>query len=130
MVGVNYGDARYSAPYTDPDPNVSGNILLMYNRASVSGTWSTSPLIWNREHIWPQSLLGTEASNGTVNIASDQFNLRPADDGINSNRGNDPYGLDGTTGHMVRLAATTIQAMPMRVMPPDPTFTWPPAIRS
>lgn len=99
MVGVNYGDARYSAPYTDPDPNVSGNILLMYNRASVSGAWSTSPLIWNREHIWPQSLLGADASNGTVNIASDQFNLRPADDGINSNRGNDPYGLDATAGN-------------------------------
>ena len=57
-----------------------------------------SHLVWNREHIWPQSLLGASTSNGTANIASDQFNLRPADDGINSTRGNDPYGLDTTTG--------------------------------
>jgi endonuclease I len=98
MHGVNYGDARYSAPYTDADPNTSGNILLIYNRASVDGAWSASPLIWNREHIWPQSRLGDTASNGTVNIASDQFNLRPADEGINSTRGNDPYGLDSSSG--------------------------------
>ncbi|WP_197530456.1 endonuclease [Bythopirellula polymerisocia] len=100
MDGVSYGDARYSAPYTDTDPNNANNILLIYNRASVTGTWTTSPtLIWNREHIWPVSRLGVATpSNGTTNISTDQFNLRPADDGINSNRGNDPFGFDSTTG--------------------------------
>ncbi len=99
MTGVNYGDARFSAPFTDADPQVPGNILLIYNRASVDGTWSTSPLIWNREHIWPVSRLGVATpSNGTTNIASDQFNLRPADEGINSDRGSDPFGLDSSTG--------------------------------
>jgi hypothetical protein len=58
----------------------------------VSGVWDTSPLIWNREHIWPQSRLGTASD-------SDQFNLRPADPTINSNRGNDPFGTDTTSGN-------------------------------
>jgi endonuclease I len=98
MDGVTYGDARYSAPYTDADPNVLGNILLIYNRASINGAWISNPLAWNREHIWPQARLGASASNGTANIASDQFNLRPADDAINNDRGNDPFGLDTSTG--------------------------------
>jgi len=91
MVNVSYDNARFSAPYTDPDPNVPGNILLIYDRDSVDETWSTSPLIWNREHIWPQSRLGTASD-------SDQFNLRPCDPTINSTRGNDAFGLDTTTG--------------------------------
>jgi endonuclease I len=91
MDSVSYADARYSAPYTDADPNIPGNILLIYNRASVDGQWSTTPLIWNREHIWPQSRLGSASD-------SDQFNLRPANPTINSTRGNDPFGLDTSTG--------------------------------
>ncbi len=98
MEPVTYGEARDSAAITDADPNVSGNILLIYNRASVDGEWSTTPLIWNREHIWPQAALGAGASNNTANIASDQFNLRPADEGINNARGNRPFGLDASTG--------------------------------
>lgn len=92
MTNVSYDNARYSAPYTDPDPNVPGNILLIYNRDSVDETWDTSPLIWNREHIWPQSRLGSASD-------SDQFNLRPADPTINSTRGNDAFGLHTTTGN-------------------------------
>ena len=99
MHGVNYGDARYSAAYTDADPNTLGNILLIYNRASISSVWDNAALPWNREHIWPQARLGASASNGVVNIASDQFNLRPADTDINNARGNDPFGLDASSGN-------------------------------
>lgn len=100
MTGVNYGDARYSPAYTDVDPNQAGNILLMYNRASVDSTWDLNgTLPWNREHIWPVSLLGVASpSNGTTNLSTDQFNLRPCDTYVNSDRGNSPYGLDSTTG--------------------------------
>jgi endonuclease I len=109
MRPVTYGDARYSAPYTDADPNVPGNILLIYNRASIAGEWVPGPpLAWNREHIWPQSLLGANASNGTANIASDQFNLRPADDGINNDRGNDAFGFDTTTGSYREIVKDSI----------------------
>lgn len=98
MTGVNYGNARYSAPYTDGDPNASGNILLIYNRASVSSTWDSGGT-WNREHIWPVSRLGvSDPGNSTTNLSSDQFNLRPANPSINSSRGNKPFGMDSTTG--------------------------------
>lgn len=98
MTGVNYGDARYSASYTDVDPTNGSNIILIYNRASVASTWD-SGTTWNREHIWPVSRLGvSDPGNTTTNLASDQFNLRPANPSINSSRGNKPFGLDSTTG--------------------------------
>ena len=98
MSGVNYGDARYSAEYTDPNPNVSGRILLIYDRASVSRVWDEAAT-WNREHIWPVSRLGVSApNNSTTNISTDQFNLRPADTELNAFRGNSPFGQDSTTG--------------------------------
>lgn len=89
---------RYSAPYTDADPNNSNNIILIYNRASVSSAWDSGST-WNREHIWPVSRLGvSDPGNSTTNLASDQFNLRPANPSINSSRGNTPFGLDAATG--------------------------------
>jgi endonuclease I len=98
MTGVNYGNARYSAPITDVDPNNSNNVLLIYNRASVSSFWD-SGATWNREHIWPVSRLGVgDPSNTTTNLATDQFNLRPANPSINSSRSNKPFGMDTTTG--------------------------------
>jgi endonuclease I len=97
MSGVNYGNARYAAPYTDTDPNNPSNILLIYNRASVSSNWDGGGT-WNREHIWPQSRLGASASNGSTNIASDLFNLRPANPSINSSRSNKPFGNDTSSG--------------------------------
>lgn len=103
MTGVNYGNARYSAPFTDTDPNNSRNILLIYNRASVSSTWDAGST-WNREHIWPVSRLGVSApSNSTTNLSTDLFNLRPANPSINSSRSNKPFGIDtssGTYGHV------------------------------
>lgn len=98
MTGVNYGYARYSAIYTDANPNASGNILLIYNRASVSSAWDSGGT-WNREHIWPVSRLGvSDPGNSTTNLSSDQFNLRPANPSLNSSRGNKPFGMDSTTG--------------------------------
>lgn len=98
MTGVNYGNARYSAPYTDADPNNSSNVVLIYNRASVSSTWDAGAT-WNREHIWPVSRLGVgDPSNSTTNLATDQFNLRPANPSINSSRSNTPFGLDDASG--------------------------------
>ncbi len=98
MTGVNYGNARYSAAVTDADPNVPGNISLIYNRASVSSVWDSGGT-FNREHIWPVSRLGvSDPGNSTTNLSSDQFNLRPANPSINSSRGNKPFGMDSTTG--------------------------------
>jgi endonuclease I len=90
FVGVTYGEARYILDETDQDPNNSNNLILVYLGTSVSGSWD-SGITWNREHVWPQSLLGESADNGTVNMASDLYNLMPSDPGENSSRGNSPY---------------------------------------
>lgn len=102
--GVTYGDASVMLDDTDADPNIPGNLILMYLGTSVSGVWD-SGVTWNREHVWPQSLLGVSASNGTVNIASDLHNLKPANPSVNSSRGNKYF--DNTT--------TTLSYAPTRL---------------
>lgn len=92
-----YGDFRYMAGYTDADPNQPGNILLVYNRQSVSATWDGGGT-WNREHTWPQSLQSGSASNSTTGPLADPHMLRPVNPNVNSDRSNDPFGLDSTTG--------------------------------
>ena len=92
-----YGNFRDSAAIHDADPDNPGKILLVYNRASVNATWDSGST-WNREHVWPQSRQPGSASNGTQGNLGDPHALRPANPGINSNRGNDPFGFDSTTG--------------------------------
>ncbi|GJM24380.1 MAG: hypothetical protein DHS20C16_07950 [Phycisphaerae bacterium] len=92
-----YGNFRDSAAITDADPNISGRILLVYNRASVSATWDSGST-WNREHVWPQSLQPGSASNSSKGNLGDPHALRPANPGINSDRGNKPFGNFSTTG--------------------------------
>ncbi|MGE4320724.1 MAG: InlB B-repeat-containing protein [Acholeplasmataceae bacterium] len=88
--GVTYGDARYMLDDTDVDPTNSSNLILVYKGTSVSGYWDGGAT-WNREHVWPQSLLGVSADNNTVNQASDLQNLKPANPNENSSRGNKWY---------------------------------------
>ncbi len=94
FVGRSYGDARYAFETIDKDPSVSTNILLAYNRASVDGTWDAG-ITFNREHVWPKSLLNltsSQVSNSYIGVASDLFELRPTNPNINSARGNLAYG--------------------------------------
>lgn len=88
--GVSYGEARYILDESDADPNNPDNLILVYLGNSIPNAWDLG-VTWNREHVWPQSLLGAEASNPTTNIASDLQNLKPADPSENSSRGNDFY---------------------------------------
>lgn len=87
FVGVSYGDSRYDLDDTDADPNNSSNLILVYEQISISGVWD-SGATWNREHVWPQSLLGLSVNNSSVNAGSDLHNLKPADPGTNSSRSN------------------------------------------
>jgi endonuclease I len=80
MITIGYSNTSYILDETDADPARPGNILLVYNRASVSGVWDGAST-WNKEHVWPQSKLGTASD-------SDLHNLRPSNPSINSNRGN------------------------------------------
>ena len=91
FIGRNYGSARYSPEFTDRDPNNSNNIILVYNRASVSNRWDNGNT-WNREHVWPQSLLGVSVDNNSINLGTDLFELRPSNPAINTNRSNFPFG--------------------------------------
>ncbi|MCF7931670.1 MAG: endonuclease [Acholeplasmataceae bacterium] len=93
---VNYGDARYILDETDRDPNRSSNVILVYTGDSVSGTWDGGAT-WNREHVWPQSLLGVSVSNSSISRGSDLQNLKPADPGVNSSRSNKYYDIYTTS---------------------------------
>ncbi len=92
-----YGDFRSSAALHDADPDQPGNILLAYNRASVSANWD-SGATWNREHVWPQSRQPGSASNSTRGHLGDPHALRPVTPFVNGSRGNDPYGNEDSTG--------------------------------
>lgn len=93
-----YGDFRNASRLFDTDPNNSTRILLVYNRASVSGTWDSGNT-WNREHVWPQSKQPGSASNSARGNLGDHHALRPCNPSINSSRGNKPFGFGDTTGN-------------------------------
>jgi endonuclease I len=80
----NYDYARDLLQDSDEDPNNSNNIILVYNRASVLSRWDAGAT-WNREHVWPQSLLADTIQKADVH------NLKPANPDINSSRGNNQF---------------------------------------
>ena len=90
MVKFSYGDSRYILDETDRDPLNPNNVILVYLGTSVSGVWDNG-VTWNREHVWPQSLLGTDVTNTTKNAGSDLHNLKPANPNANSSRGNNYF---------------------------------------
>jgi len=96
LTRVSYGDARYILAETDRDPNNSSNCILVYLGTSVSGNWDGG-ITWNREHVWPQSLLGVNVENQSINVGSDLHNLKPADPNENSSRGNKYYANQTTS---------------------------------
>ena len=97
-----YGDYRVMSRQIDEDPNVIGNILLVYNGASVSAVWDQGST-WNREHVWPQSRQPGSASNSSRSNLGDPHALRPCNPSINSSRSNKPFGTASTTGSFGNL---------------------------
>jgi endonuclease I len=86
-----YGYARFALDDIDADLDNPGNVMLVYNGASVSGMWDSGST-WNREHTWPRSL--GVGDSGADN--SDLHQLRPCNPGLNSSRGNKPFGPGGS----------------------------------
>ena len=82
----NYDYARELLQDSDEDPNNSNNIILVYNRASVLSRWDSGNT-WNREHVWPQSMLANTEQK------ADPHNLKPANPSINSSRGNSKFAI-------------------------------------
>jgi endonuclease I len=84
MTDLSYETAITVLPISDADPLMTGQVTTVYDRISVDATWD-SGTTWNREHVWPQSKLGSASD-------SDIHNLKPAVPSTNSSRGNAPFG--------------------------------------
>ncbi|HEX8325809.1 MAG TPA: endonuclease [Tepidisphaeraceae bacterium] len=87
---ISYGQVDNAIPVLDRNLSSPTQIYLIYDdsRGSVAATSN----VWNKEHIWAASLLRPAGSNSTPTHYSDLFNLRPANSGVNSNRGNRNFG--------------------------------------
>lgn len=90
---ISYDRLKDEYRYSDADPAVPGNILLVYGYTQTGGIDQRSraygPVDWNREHVYPKSL--GNPNLGTSGPGSDGHHLRPSDIQKNSNRGNLPF---------------------------------------
>ncbi len=92
---TSYGDLRYIYGQIDPDSSTPGNLITFYSQRSISSTWDSQTLIFNREHIWPKASSGglySKMDNYYQGAGSDLFHVRPEYTVINSNRGDTSYG--------------------------------------
>ncbi len=86
-----YDDCRDMPIYTDCE-NEDGRINLIYTSYSATkADWTNTNGVWNREHVWPQSLGGFNYKKGDV-PAQDMHHVRPSDKDVNSTRDNLLYG--------------------------------------
>ncbi len=94
-------DGTHPGGELDQDPNNPNNIRLVYNGASIPGTWDLGNT-WNREHVWPKhwlNLTSAQVGNTYKGPASDLFELWPANPSVNSTRSDNGYGYyPNTTG--------------------------------
>jgi endonuclease I len=95
LISSTHNPLSYSNTYdwirlTDQDPQNTNNVILLYNGLSVNKNYTlgggntTNPEIWNREHVYPQSMINAPAD-------ADLHHLRACDAVINNNRGNLPF---------------------------------------
>lgn len=92
---------------TDQDPNNPDNVILFYTRKSIpkshkaKGQTQGQKDFWNREHVWSQS-------HGLLKSGSktDAHNLVPADQTVNSSRGNKDFENGGNAHHECALCLT------------------------
>jgi len=89
-----YGDLRTDLAKTDCPVGQEGKVLLFYSRKTVSGKWDPDNL-WNREHVWPQSLGWFEEKGA----GADLHHIRPENPRVNSSRGNKPFSDKDKSGY-------------------------------
>ncbi|WP_206486146.1 ExeM/NucH family extracellular endonuclease [Thalassotalea sp. G2M2-11] len=88
---LTYSEVWTALTETDEDPANSANVILLYKGTSLpkmsngSGTQSSDPDNWNREHVWAKSHGFSSSSNEAY---TDIHHLRPTDISVNSSRGN------------------------------------------
>jgi len=102
LITSTHNSLTYSNTYPwikiiDEDQNNSNNVILIYNAQSISknntigGGNTTQPEDWNREHVYPQSMISATAK-------SDLHHLRACDGAINGARGNRQF-VSGSGGY-------------------------------
>ena len=95
---LTYSEVWSLLTYSDEDPNNSDNVIEIYSGNSIakfsngSGTQSSDPDAWNREHIWAKSHGFPDRAQMAY---TDAHHLRPADISINSARGNYDFAEGG-----------------------------------
>lgn len=83
----------------DEDPSNSSNVILLYtgrSQAKSENSGESSTLgsnRWNREHVWSKS---HGFPNESDTAYTDIHHLRPADESVNSSRGNKDFDNGGT----------------------------------
>ncbi|MCH1926069.1 ExeM/NucH family extracellular endonuclease [Shewanella sp. C32] len=88
---LSYSQVWTALTHTDEDPENANNVILLYSGRSMSkqlngsGSQSSNPDNWNREHVWAKSHGFSDQSNEAY---TDINHLRPADISINASRGN------------------------------------------
>ena len=82
------------ASFSDAEDNKRTVLLLYTSYTATRGQWNG----WNREHVWPQSHGGNDdgLDIGDKLGGADLHHVRPSDAGVNSSRGNKPYGESGS----------------------------------
>ena len=86
-----YNTLRDAYVGVDRDLNTPGNIIGYYDGKSMNGTWDGGTT-YNREHTWPQS----KGAKKEITMGHDMQSVRPTNTSVNSSRGNDAYGENGS----------------------------------
>ena len=77
---------------TDGNPSDANYNYEFYSQANIGIAWGSGAQgTWNREHVWCQSLTGELW--GETGGGSDMHHIRPVESGLNSARGNNPFGI-------------------------------------
>ena len=88
---LSYSEVWSALTQTDEDPTNTNNVILLYSGISLpkmsngSGTQSSDPDNWNREHVWAKS---HGFSSTGLEAYTDIHHLRPTDISVNASRGN------------------------------------------
>lgn len=94
---------------SDADTNKSGNIIWFYSGTSTAFNGFASHVgATNREHVWPKK--GETAFDGDkeTNVGSDAHHLRPAEQSLNSSRGEKQFGeVEPIASNIVRQNNST-----------------------
>lgn len=83
---LSYFFSKYVLYYSDADPEIPGNVILVYTGRSQDGMdYGSGGDKLNREHVWAKSHGQFE---DILPMHSDVHNLKPADASVNSSRSN------------------------------------------